>query len=52
MDTANKGPREGRMTSVRSIRKADTAALVTNGADSFPEDEYVGSYMAAGNAGS
>lgn len=44
-------PTQGRMTSVRSIQKADTAALVTNGADSFPEDQFVGTYMAGGNNG-
>lgn len=40
-----------RMTSVRTVHKADTAALVTNGSDSFPEDVYTGSYMEGGSNG-
>lgn len=32
-------------------RKADTAALITNGTDSFPEDHFSGAYWAGGKTG-
>lgn len=43
--------REGSVTTVRRALKADTAALITNGTVSLPEDEYAGSYMSAGGSG-
>lgn len=33
-------------------RKADTAALITNGTDSFPEDHFNGAYWTGGQIGS
>lgn len=30
------------------VRKGDTSALITNGADAFPEDEFQGSYWTGG----
>ena len=33
------------------VRKADTAALITNGADAFPEDSFTGMYWTGGAAG-
>lgn len=32
------------------VRKADTKALIINGADAFPEDSFVGSYWAGGQS--
>lgn len=37
---------QSRMT---MIAKADTAGIVTNGVDSYPEDAFMGSYMTAGD---
>lgn len=36
-------------TPLGTVRKADTAALVTTGTDSFPEDSFVGSYYTGGS---
>ena len=33
------------------VRKADTVALITNGADAFPEDSFTGMYWTGGAAG-
>ena len=33
------------------VRKADTKALITNGADAFPEDSFEGSYWTGGATG-
>lgn len=33
------------------VRKADTQALITNGADAFPEDSFEGSYWTGGATG-
>lgn len=40
---------KGSVTVVASVRKGDTAALITNGTDAFPEDSFVGAYWTAGD---
>ena len=41
--------KKGRVTVAGSdVRKADTKALIINGADAFPEDSFVGSYWTGG----
>lgn len=40
---------KGKMTQAgHDVRKADTKALIINGADAFPEDSFVGSYWTSG----
>lgn len=41
--------KKSKLTLVPTKKAGDTSALITNGSDAFPEDSYVGSYMAAGN---
>jgi PBSX family phage portal protein len=43
--------KQGRISLIPRTVKADTAKLIVNGTDNFPEDVYVGTYMAAGTAG-
>jgi len=49
MTSPDKTPKSS-VTTIATVRKADTAALVLNGADSFPEDSFEGSYSTAGTS--
>lgn len=42
--------KEGSITKIGSVRKADTQSLITNGADAFPEDDFTGQYWTQGTA--
>ena len=44
-----KREKKGSVMRVRTVRKADTKALITNGTDAFPEDSFMGSYWTGGN---
>lgn len=37
-------------TGIKAKKAGDTSALITNGADAFPEDVFVGSYMTGGSS--
>lgn len=54
-ETTNPGAAPGTEMSVTTLGghavKADTAALITNGTDSFPEDTFNGSYWTGGKDG-
>lgn len=54
-ETTNPGAASGTEMSVTTLGghavKADTAALITNGTDSFPEDTFNGSYWTGGKDG-
>lgn len=51
---ANKSPSTQKKSTVTTaggdVSKADTKALITNGADAFPEDSFQGSYWTGGNS--
>ncbi len=42
---------QSHITLVPHVRKSDTAALIVNGSEAFPEDAYMGLYYAGGVAG-
>lgn len=47
-DQTSDTKRKSSLTLVDAVRKADTAALITNGTESFPDDSFLGSYTAQG----
>lgn len=48
---AGTNDKQSRVSAVGHVRKADTASLIVNGSDAFPEDSFLGSYYTGGSAG-